>query len=290
VSAAYVLGDWGSTRLRLFRLVGGDVTDRAEGPGITMPGTVPARALAGRLAAWPDVADVTLCGMAGARGGLIEADYVPCPAAVDDWRNRRVRTEVQGVAVAVMAGLSDRSAIGVPDVMRGEETQVFGAVALDPALRAGDHRIVLPGTHGKWARVVDGTVQSFRTCPTGELFALLGGASTLTGDDKPGRGDFDQGFARGLERAGEATVAALFEARAARLLDGRGRDWSRGYLSGLLIGSEVAAQADGPVVLIGDPTLCGLYGQALTAFGHAHREIDGDAASLAGLKLARGTA
>jgi len=290
VTDAYVLGDWGSTRLRLFRLVGENVTDRVEGPGIIATGIVPARALAGRLAAWPNIADVTLCGMAGARGGLIEAAYVACPTTAADWHGQRVTTEVQGVPVAVLAGLSDRSDTGVPDVMRGEETQIFGTLALDPALLAGEHVFVLPGTHSKWVQVGDGAVRKFRTCPTGELFALLSGASSLVGDDQAGSGDFDEGFARGVERAGEAMIAALFEARAARLLDGRGRDWSRGYLSGLLIGGEVAAQATGGVVLIGDPALCGLYARALDAFGHPHRRIDGDAASLAGLTLARGKA
>jgi 2-dehydro-3-deoxygalactonokinase len=160
-------------------------------------------------------------------------------------------------------------------------------MAQDPALASGRHVMVLPGTHAKWVVLEDGAITSFRTAPTGELFALIAGQSSLTGNDAPGEGSFDEGFARGLDRAGEPMPGALFEARAARLLNGRSRDWSRGYLSGLLIGAEVAqfAPPAGRVTMIGDPRLCGLYQRALAARDLAVRLVDGDTAVLSGLAL-----
>lgn len=292
MSMAYVLGDWGTTRLRLYRMSGGAVTDRLDGPGTGALDTSAQGVLAQRLEVWlaqGPLSEVILCGMAGAPGALVEAGYAACPADAAGWLASRTWTDAARVPVAVLPGLSGRAEGNVPEVMRGEETQVFGALALRPALAEGRHLIVLPGTHSKWVELENGTIRGFRTHPTGELFALLAGQSTLTGPDTPGEGAFDDGFARGLERRYEPLTAALFEARAARMLDRRSRDWSRGYLSGLLIGSEAAARAQAgmSVVLIGDPALAALYERALAEIGCSSARIDGDQAVIAGLELAR---
>lgn len=291
MSVNHVLGDWGTTRLRLFRLDGEDVVARLSGPG-ALEGDAEA-ALAERLDLWKaegPLSEVVLCGMAGAPGALVAAGYAACPADAAKWLSSRTRLEVAGIPVSVLPGLSCKDSEGVPEVMRGEEAQVFGALALHPELGVGEHLIALPGTHCKWVSVVNGTIVGFRTHPTGELFALLAGQSTLTGPDTPGEGSFDDGFARGVERCEEPLTGALFEARAARMLDGRSKDWSRGYISGLLIGGEVAAQVPTgiSVVLIGDPALSALYDRALAARGCTSRKIDGDAAVLAGLAIAKG--
>ncbi|WP_334181842.1 2-dehydro-3-deoxygalactonokinase [Novosphingobium sp.] len=291
MSVNHVLGDWGTTRLRLFRLDGEDVVARLNGPG-ALEGNADA-ALAERLETWKaegPLSEVVLCGMAGAPGALVAAGYAACPADAAKWLSSRARLEVSGIPVSVLPGLSCKDSEGVPEVMRGEEAQVFGALALHPELGSGEHLIALPGTHCKWVSVVNGTIVGFRTHPTGELFALLAGQSTLTGPDTPGEGTFDEGFARGLDRCEDSLTGALFEARAARMLDGRSKDWSRGYISGLLIGGEVAAQVPNgiSVVLIGDPALSALYVRALAARGCTSRKIDGDAAVLAGLAIAKG--
>jgi 2-dehydro-3-deoxygalactonokinase len=288
-----ILGDWGTTRLRLFRQSAQGAIERIEGPGIGTLDVPPARALLDILVPWRSDGQaicVTLCGMAGARGGLIEAVYVDCPATPADWNARHTRTVIDGIDIAVMPGLRHRDERGVPDVMRGEETQIFGALALDPSLGEGEHVFLLPGTHSKWAAVRDGRVQAFRTFPIGEIYALLTERSTI-GTGAPGHeGSFAEGFARGMERSQEPLTAALFEARAARLLDDRSLDWSRGYLSGLLIGQEVRAQATtgAGVILVGDPALCAHYERALDGIGYDHRRMDGDAAVLAGLRSAQG--
>ncbi|WP_311268556.1 2-dehydro-3-deoxygalactonokinase [Sphingobium sp. WCS2017Hpa-17] len=291
-----VIGDWGTSRLRLFRVEEGAIVARRDGPGIGVVGRGAAGAFAETIAPWmadgaPD--SITLCGMVGARDGWMEAPYADCPANVDDWRGVAVRFDWQGVPLSIMAGLACEDADGIPDVMRGEETQIFGALVRDPSLAVGRHLIVLPGTHNKWSLVEDGRIVAFRTMPTGELFALLRDRSTL--GPKVEMADTAEeavGFAEGLARAGDAKLLqSLFAARTMRLRSGRSADWALGYLSGLLIGCEIAeimttlSGADG-AVLIGDKRLSARYAQALDARGIASRALDGDGCALAGLGFA----
>ena len=285
MNVSLVIGDWGSTRMRLWRLEGGAVTERLEGPGILAcdnPAGAFASVLDGRAAD-----RVVLCGMAGAREGLHEAPYVPCPVSLSQWRARTTQDrECSGTTVRIAAGVSCRDLSGRPDVMRGEETQVFGAMTLDPELASGRHIVLLPGTHSMWVWLGDGVILRFRTCMTGELFALLGRSSLLAGD-ATGANE-DRGFAAGLVRAGEgvAPSAALFEARAAQLVDGMTVDWARGFVSGLLIGAEIAEMApQDTVVAIGDPALVVRYGEALTQRGVQVRPMDDEACAIAGLRL-----
>lgn len=288
-----VIGDWGTSRLRLFRIEQGAIVARRDGTGIGAAGRAAEAAFADTIAPWlvegaPD--SITLCGMVGARDGWVEAPYADCPADAATWRQAAVRFDWRGIPLAIMAGLACEGADGIPDVMRGEETQIFGALALDPALAHGRHLIVLPGTHNKWSLVEDGRIGAFRTVPTGELFALLRDQSTLGPKvDVTDPAEEAAGFAEGLARAGDAKLLqSLFAARAMRLRSGRSGDWAVGYLSGLLIGCEVAeitatlSGADS-VVLIGDKKLSARYAQALDARGIASRALEGDACALAGL-------
>lgn len=289
-----ILGDWGTTRLRLYRQEEGVVVDRLEGPGIGQLAAAPGEALAATLAPWAGLAaadGVTLCGMAGSRNGLVEVPYARCPADAEAWARASATTVVDGYRVTVAAGLSTANLAGRADVMRGEETQIFGAVALDPTLAAGEVLILLPGTHSKWALLTDGRIERFHSFPTGEVFALLRDHSTLTraGSDAAGR---EEGFTDGLARARETgLLAALFEARAAQLLEGRTLGWASGLLSGLLIGAEFGeglALLDGVpgrLALIGDPVLSALYARAAADRDIPPEVLDGDACVLAGLAL-----
>lgn len=288
-----VIGDWGTSRLRLFRIEQGAIVARRDGPGIGAVGRAAEAAFADTIAPWLDDGtpeSITLCGMVGARDGWVEAPYADCPADAATWRQTAVRFDWRGAPLAIMAGLACEGEDGIPDVMRGEETQIFGALVLDPALATGRHLIVLPGTHNKWSLVEDGRIISFRTMPTGELFALLRDQSTLGPKvELTDPADEAAGFAEGLDRAGDAKLLqSLFAARAMRLRSGRSGDWALGYLSGLLIGCEIAeimttlSGADG-VVLIGDKRLSARYAQALDARGIMSRALDGDGCALAGL-------
>lgn len=289
----HVIGDWGTSRLRLFRVEGETIVARREGPGIGMVGGAAEAAFAETIAPWLDdglPASVTLCGMAGARDGWVEAPYADCPADAPAWRAAAARFDWRGVPVTILAGLACTDEEGIPDVMRGEEAQIFGALARDPALARGRHLLLLPGTHNKWVWVEDGRITAFRTVPTGELFALLRDRSTLGPRGAPvDPADEAAGFAEGLARAHvNQLFNSLFNSRSMQLRARRSPGWAAGYLSGLLIGGEVAEMLAGvgpaaEALLIGDARLCGLYGEAL-AWHHVRvAHMDGDACVLAGL-------
>jgi 2-dehydro-3-deoxygalactonokinase len=82
----------------------------------------------------------------------------------------------------------------------------------------------------------------------------------------------------------------LFTTRARVVGQGRPASEATGYLSGLLIGADVAGSpgllgcdpAQG-VALLGDARLCGLYARALGARGLQAEIFDGEAAAVAGL-------
>ncbi|PTQ13092.1 2-dehydro-3-deoxygalactonokinase [Sphingomonas oleivorans] len=287
-----ILGDWGTSRLRLFRMRGEEIVDRADGPGIGALNGTPAAALVAAVAPWrgEGAMSVTLCGMVGSRNGLVEVPYAACPATLAEWREATLSLSIEGLDIMIAPGLKTRNWLGAPDVMRGEETQIFGAIAGDPALGRGRHLIVLPGTHSKWAAIVDGRVERFHTFPTGEFFALLRDHSTLAraGAREEGR---DEGFDTGLARSAEfdGLLAAIFEARSAQLLDGRSHGWALGYLSGLLLGHEAGEGlrllGDRPerILMIGDPGLTALYRRAFAARGIQTLDLDGNGCSIAGL-------
>lgn len=289
-----VLGDWGTTRLRLWLMERGEIINRADGPGVGALATTPEETLRDLLAPWRQRGPlrVILAGMAGSRNGLFEAPYVSTPVDRSGWARAACSKQLGNLHVTIAAGLRDDHRNDVSDVMRGEETQIFGAMQLDPALRTGTHVLVLPGTHCKWAEVVDGVVIRFQTALTGELFALLRDHSILL---KAGSGgspeDEKVGFTAGLHRSTQLAAGlqgALFEARTAQLLRERSRTWASGFLSGLLIGDEVAgmtrAFAAQRVAIIGAPVLASLYTEALAARNVASTSLDGSECVLAGLK------
>ena len=179
------------------------------------------------------------------------------------------------------------------DVMRGEETQIFGALRLSPRLADGRHIVVLPGTHSKWVELEDGRIVRFRTALTGETYALLCAHSTLlraaASADHPDDGL--RGFEAGVQRAAELAeglLVAVFEARVQQLLAGRSRAWASAFLSGLLIAYEIDSvgrtfHSHGEIALIGDPQLAASYRSVLNARGRAAQLLSGDACAIEGL-------
>lgn len=281
MSGARVLGDWGNTRLRLWRVDDGSVVERREGPGIAQVED-PAAALTEALENW-DAEAIVLCGMAGARNGLREAPYLSCPADAESWASRAIAFELADASLAIAPGVA--SSQGRPDVMRGEETQLFGAMALDPALAAGRHRVVLPGTHSKWATLADGRIESFRTFMTGELFDLLRRSSLFAAGGEDARADAEAGFADGLARRG-ALSSLLFEARSAQLVNGKSAGWAKGFVSGVLIGAEIAAmEPQGRIMVVGEPALAARYSRALAHRGLEPAMLDAEECTIAGLRL-----
>lgn len=298
MSSYRIVGDWGTSRLRLFRIENGKVVDQREGPGIGSLRTPPEELLRAALLPWRSSgapASIRLCGMVGSRNGWIDVPYVDCPADAAAWRRGTASLLLDGVPVEIMAGLATAPGTGSPDVMRGEETQIFGAMAQTPALASGRATIVLPGTHSKWVSVEHGRITGFRTFLTGELFAVLRDHSTLTraAAEESVPAAQNQGFEDGLVRARDDghLLGALFTARSMQLREGRSHAWALGYLSGLIIGCEVAEAtasfaAERGVALVGDPKLAAHYEHALGLQGIRATIHDGDASALAGLALA----
>lgn len=277
VSAARLIAlDWGSTRLRAFLLgAGGAVlaTRHSDQGASTLSGAAAfEQALADVAGAWraarPEL-PVLACGMVGSQHGWREAPYAPCPA---DAAALASRTLSLGQGVHIVPGLVDDSAR--PDVMRGEETQIIGALSLHPAL-AADACLVLPGTHAKWARVRDGRVTGFATHMTGELYALLRQHSVLSRlmPSDAGAAPSPAGFLAGVDASREdgALGHQLFAVRTLGLFKRLPPEQLPDYLSGLLIGHEIAHELrtglTEPLALIGEPALCERYAQALARFG-----------------------
>jgi 2-dehydro-3-deoxygalactonokinase len=219
-----------------------------------------------------------ISGMAGSRQGWLEAPYCPCPAGFAD-----VATQlawVQAGRVAIVPGLCCERA-GVPDVMRGEETQVFGALSL-LELRGG--LLVLPGTHSKWVKVEAGRIQSFATFMTGEFFALLRRHSILGRTLPEADGELDEAaFRRGVAYAAQTgnLLQSAFSARTLALFDRLPAAAMPSYLSGLVIGEELRSQQLGalaePVVVIGAPALTQRYELALQTLGVPARRVGSEA-------------
>ena len=245
---ALIAIDWGSSSFRAYLMSPeAEVLDEVvsgDGIGSVAAGAYPATLtrLVGRwLDAHPSL-PVIASGMVGSRHGWREAAYVKCPAGPRDVASHLAEVEADGRRVALAPGLAYVDDAGLPDVMRGEETEIFGIAD------SGARLIVLPGSHSKWARVEGERVVAFKTFVTGELFAalrdhtVLGAFARAAPAGAPGKA-----FALGVERGAVAVagngksglLGLMFGARALPLMGKLDPDDSGEYLSGLLIGAEI---------------------------------------------------
>lgn len=279
--------DWGTSTLRGALLdAEGKVLDEKSAPlGIlNVPRGDFAGVFARQFGAWmkPAGSVSLVSGMAGSRQGWREAPYVPCPAGLAEIKQRLLW--IESGRIALVPGLSDEQG-GVPDVMRGEEVQILGAMRI-----AGleDGLFVLPGTHSKWATVRRGRVMGFRTFMTGEIYGLLIQHSILARTTDAEASLDEAVFLEGVAEASNGTglLHNVFGVRALALFERLSPAESASYLSGLLIGEEVAGQAlqEGrEVVLIGAPALTERYRLALEEQGATARTF-GAEATWAGLR------
>ena len=241
MSATALVGiDWGTSAARAYRFdEGGRIVERrdlAVGIRHVRDGRFDA-ALAKLIAGWDARVPRIASGMIGSRQGWVEAPYVECPASLTALGDRLAR--VANDELAIVPGVVTHDAAGIADVMRGEETQLLGAVGRDERVLA-----VLPGTHSKWARVEHGRIVDFTTFMTGELYGVLIDHSMLgrLAGHEPGRfmrDAFARGVARGLAE-GEL-LHDMFGARTLALTAGLRSEEVADWLSGLLIGREVGA-------------------------------------------------
>ncbi|EEW27037.1 2-dehydro-3-deoxygalactonokinase [Rhodobacter ferrooxidans] len=289
----WIAVDWGTTHLRAYAIgPEGVLADAASEDGmgqLARDGYEPA--LLRLISPWlapGRVTEVVACGMVGSRQGWFEAPYrtVPC-TPLDSASLVTVPTRDARLKLRLVPGLRQDSPA---DVMRGEETQIAGALAVLPGF---DGVFCLPGTHSKWVQVSAGEVVSFQTAMTGELFSLLSSQSVLR-HGMQGDGWDEQSFRNALSDAisrPERLAARLFALRAEGLIAGLSAASARARLSGLLIGIELAAARPywlgQSVALIGAEGLCATYARALAAQGIAARQLPAAACTIAGLSRAR---
>jgi 2-dehydro-3-deoxygalactonokinase len=293
----FLAADWGTTSFRLWSLAadGTVLSETSSGQGMTSLApseyeTVLEEAI--QTVGGGSATPVIICGMAGAAQGWREATYINLPAPLADVPGLAVTVPTSsGRDVRILPGLAQRSTQS-PDVMRGEETLLLGAVLGG----GGDGLYCLPGTHSKWVRVKGGSVTHFATAMTGEVFSLLSQQSTLSHFATSSRSSyadlpaFEAGVRDGLTSP-NALLHTLFSVRAGGLLfKDCTSDDATARLSGLLIGAEIAGraaaetadQADS-VTLIANEVLGQTYETALAIAGIPTRTVS--AANLARVGL-----
>ncbi|WP_431103607.1 2-dehydro-3-deoxygalactonokinase [Roseateles noduli] len=286
--------NWGSTNFRACRIApSGEVSAEWSRPaGVTGLGRDGmAATIAALRAQWPDLDTLRVyaSGMIGSNIGWAEAPYAAAPATLADIAARLVPARIGTTDLRIVPGVCCRRVFDDgPDVMRGEEMELFGFAAANPRWSG---LIALPGTHTKWARFESGRIVDFFTSMSGEMFDRLTTAGLLASIvdgpavDGPA---FHEGVATGRRRQlGLST--ALFGARA-RVMQARlSKADAASYLRGLLIGSEIAdALAVLPdlraavVPLVGNGPLCQLYAAALRAEDIESRFVDSRHACVSG--------
>lgn len=293
--AAFVAVDWGTTSFRLWLISasGGVLGERRSSEGMTtaMRTGFP-EVLAAHLHALsaPDGLPVIICGMAGARQGWVEAGYVDVAADLSAVLEGAVRVPGQKDDIRILPGLAQRSA-ETPDVIRGEETQLLGA--LSQTHKTGDQLVCMPGTHSKWVRVSNLKVMGFSTFMTGELFDLISKHSILShavadADAFTGASDAFRNAVIDSYNNPQMATNRLFTVRSGQLLHGLSATDAKAKLSGTMIGLEIAgAHSTAPkgsdVVLIASGGLGELYKGAFDALSIAFITIDADDAVRRGL-------
>ena len=278
--------DWGTSNCRAFRIArdGAVLETRAGALGIlaVKDGNF-AAAYEALVGDWLKAheAPVLMCGMIGSRQGWVEAPYVELPA--DAEQLARALARVPNFAAAIVPGLVGPALAGGRDVIRGEETQIVGA--LDP--KTPDALYCLPGTHSKWVKVEGGRIVRFATFMTGEVYGVLRQHSILgrlmDGEEHDGAA-FDIGIARGGNDGG--LLHQLFTVRTDGLFDRQQPSALSSCLSGLLIGHELREALKAfpaqYVVLVGAAALAERYRVALGRETPA-RTVAGDLAAAKGL-------
>lgn len=292
---ALIALDWGTTSLRAY-LLGGDagaLDTRASSAGIMkLPEGGFDQAFEDTCGAWLDAhphLPVIAAGMVGSAQGWVEAPYVETPAGADALVGGIVTVQTaRGVALHVVPGVLERGTL--PNVMRGEETQIFGALASEPSLGgSGGALIGLPGTHAKWAFVGQDRIERFYTFMTGETFGALRDHTILGRTMHPSAAHDEAAFLRGVDTARDAghpgVLATIFSTRTLGLTGQLTAEQQSDYLSGLLIGHELrglnevlvreqGALAGKTLRLIGNDALCDRYRAALARYGcHEARTV-----------------
>jgi 2-dehydro-3-deoxygalactonokinase len=286
--------DWGTTNLRLYRL-GNDgliLEKRDLSAGIMTIKNAEFEsafytAMGDWLSNYPN-AHIILSGMIGSRQGWKETPYLSCPTNVEKISQGLVPLKLgNGRRIWLTPGLSYINKQGSPDVMRGEEVQILGALT---ALGSHKMLVCLPGSHSKWAKIIAGEVLEFNTYITGELFEAIKSNTIIGKMIDPGSWD-DNAFLEGVDHANSSNnlLNQLFNVRAKGLFNQLTPFTAGAFLSGLLIGHELKeALIDGKlhkICLIGQGRLVTLYEKALVHGGVKSQTLSSDIIATGHMKL-----
>lgn len=290
--------DWGTTSFRAYVLAeDGTVLDKrqsANGILAVKDGLFPEMLIA-QIGDWLDVnprAPVLMSGMIGSRQGWQEVPYVTdTPGLAEIAEGMGKASLPGGRPVWIAPGYSCRNADGQPDVMRGEETQIIGAASG----KSGIQTFCLPGTHSKWVSVEGDRIKGFTTFMTGEVFDVMCRHSILgrlMSDEGRNSTEAERWFDDGVQKAksGVPLLSGFFGVRARALFSEIPEAFTRDYLSGLLIGSEIRDAYKGgnsAVTLIGSGALIALYEQAINAFGGTVNRADENLAAMGLYQIAK---
>ena len=292
--AAYVAVDWGTSSFRLWLMNGEGrvLAESRSAEGMMTAAKIGfATVLQSHLEAVSAASNlpVVICGMAGARQGWVEAGYIDTPAHLAFILQRAVPVVGQSRDIRILPGIAQRDP-SAPDVMRGEETQLLGALGAD-----GEALVCMPGTHSKWASVRGGTVERFTTFMTGELFSAVSQETILSmavanADEAVDTAAFKSAVVAAFEAPAFA-ANLLFQVRSGQLLFGGSPAAARERISGTLIGLELAAGLAGDrtvrgITLVASGRLQELYRLAFDTLSAAVQSIDSDEAVRRGLSTA----
>lgn len=279
--------NWGTSKFRAYWL-DANGTVRAERISERGVATIPQAgfpdALIAEVGEWIDAGEsqILMSGMVGSRSGWEEAPYINVPATFEQIVRRAIRLNTDLADVRIVPGLIGEDEDGIPEVMRGEETEILGVTCARPDSSC----ICLPGTHTKWVRMNRDAISSFTTSMTGDLYRAVQ-ESTFLRTVIEGTEFDEQTFIEGVRRSQQASdlLHHLFGVRTLALMGRIRHSSAASYLSGLLIGHDIkpAARMKETVHLVGDSELCARYATALRAMD-AQATIEEAHAALRGLK------
>ncbi len=211
---------------------------------------------------------IIISGMASSSIGLAELPYKDLPF---DCEGTGLITQSLTIGtdpvyrVTIISGASAKE-----DAIRGEETMLVGC---DLVMNKGDTTLIFPGTHSKHLSVENGLVTGIRTYMTGELFDLLSNKSILATSVR--RNELDENHDRVFKDAVRKGIEGnllnnIFQVRINDLFKRIGAEGNYHYLSGLLIGHEVANLLKikpRAITLVSNQTLGSSYAKAFEVAG-----------------------
>jgi len=297
-SNAKLIGvDWGTSSFRAYLMSGhGDVLQEIKSTsGILSVGdgdfAAVLREAIGLLTGDNHDLPIVMCGMIGSKQGWREAVYLNGSATPFALAKSSLFVSGFGQPVWIVPGLvSSGSLSGIPDVMRGEETIMIGAMA---GQEKPDGWYCLPGTHSKWICVSDGKIQDFSTHLTGEAFGIVKKHSIVTPliESQQSKDFSKSSFLAGVELAGKkgGLLNHVFQLRSGYLTGVLEDNSLADMLSGLMIGAELHASKDrcgvlqAPVRLFSAGEISKRYELAMEQLGMEFEGYDAEMACCAGL-------